>query len=226
MKKVSIQSLVITAALISIAIVIDVLGSAIPILNLSMPFGGKFFGISIIPLAFVGILFGVKHGLIAGFIYAMYNFSADYIVYLDALRVTLESWTGESWGIDKIVLLIILDYVIPFTAIGLTGLFHKSHQTVIDMVYGLVFAVGVRLISATLSGVVLWSSSISYAVSEVEAGNMDPNIATRIFSVFNENVFGYSLGYNALYLITTLIISVLIMIPIYERVIKRFGTDQ
>jgi len=226
MKKVSIQSLVITAALISIAIVIDVLGSAIPILNLSMPFGGKFFGISIIPLAFVGILFGVKHGLIAGFIYAMYNFSADYIVYLDALRVTLESWTGESWGIDKIVLLIILDYVIPFTAIGLTGLFQKSHQTVIDMVYGLVFAVGVRLISATLSGVVLWSSSISYAVSEVEAGNMDPNIATRIFSVFNENVFGYSLGYNALYLITTLIISVLIMIPIYERVIKRFGTDQ
>lgn len=34
MKKVSIQSLVLTAALISIAIVIDILGSAIPILNL------------------------------------------------------------------------------------------------------------------------------------------------------------------------------------------------
>jgi thiamine transporter len=226
MKKVSIQSLVLTAALISIAIVIDILGSAIPILNLSMPFGGKFFGISIIPLAFVGILFGVKHGLIAGFIYAMYNFSADYIVYLDALRATLESWTGEAWGVDKIVLLIVLDYVIPFTAIGFTGIFYKRNQSVINMIYGLGFAVFTRLISATLSGVVLWSSSIAYAVSEVEAGNMAPNIATRIFGIFNENVFGYSLGYNAIYLATTLLVSIFIMIPVYDRVIKRLKIDQ
>lgn len=226
MKKVSIQSLVLTAALISIAVVIDILGSAIPILNLSMPFGGKFFGISIIPLAFVGILFGVKYGLIAGFIYAMYNFSADYIVYLDALRVTLESWTGEAWGVDKIFLLITLDYVVPFTAIGFTGIFYKRNQTVVNMIYGLIFALGVRLISATLSGIVLWSSSIAYAVSEVEAGNMAPNIATRIFSAFNGNVFGYSLGYNTVYLLTTLIVSIIIMIPVYERVIKQLKIDQ
>lgn len=226
MKKVSIQSLVLTAALISIAIVIDIIGSSIPILSLSMPFGGKFFGIAIIPLAFVGILFGVKHGLIAGFIYAMYNFSADYIVYLDALRVTLESWTGESWGIDKILLLITLDYLIPFTAIGFTGIFYHRHQTVVRVIYGLVFAIIIRLISATLSGVVLWSSSIAYAVSEVEAGNIEPNLATRIFESFNGSIFAYSLGYNAIYLTTTLIISILIILPVYKRVIKRLVFDQ
>jgi thiamine transporter len=226
MKKVSIQSLVLTAAFISIAIVIDIIGSSIPILNWSMPFGGKFFGIAIIPLAFVGILFGVKHGLIAGFIYAMYNFSADYIVYLDALRVTLESWTGEAWGIDKILLLITLDYLIPFTAIGFTGIFYHRHQTVVRVIYGLVFAIIIRLISATLSGVVLWSSSIAYAVSEVEAGNIEPNVATRIFESFNGSIFGYSLGYNAIYLTTTLVVSILIIIPIYERVIKRLVSDR
>jgi thiamine transporter len=226
MKKVSIQSLVLTAVLISIAIVIDIIGSSIPILNLSMPFGGKFFGIAIIPLACVGILFGVKHGLIAGFIYAMYNFSADYIIYLDALRVTLESWTGESWGFDKILLLITLDYVIPFTSIGFTGIFYQRHQTVVRVIYGLIFAMVIRLISATLSGVVLWSSSIAYAVSEVESGNMEPNLATQLFESFNGNIFGYSLGYNAIYLTTTLVVSIFIILPIYERVIKNVLSDR
>ncbi|MGB0202785.1 MAG: energy-coupled thiamine transporter ThiT [Acholeplasmataceae bacterium] len=225
MKKVSARSLVLTAGLISIAVVIDVIGSAIPILNLSMPFGGKFFGISIIPLVFVGILFGYKHGLIAGFIYAMYNFSADYIVYLDALRVTLESWTGETWGFDKILLLILLDYVIPFSVIGLSGVFYEKYKTFKNVILGFGLVITLRLLSATLSGVILWSSSIAYAVSEVESGNADPNIATNIFEIFNGNVFGYSLGYNAIYLITTFLISVVIMYPIYHRVIKRLSFD-
>ena len=226
MKKVSINSLVLTASLISIAIVLDIVGSALPIFNLSMPFGGKFFGISLIPLAFVGILFGVKHGLVAGFIYAMYNFSADYIVYIDALRTTLESWTGETWGISKIMLLITLDYVIPFTALGFTGIFYKRSKTLINVISGVIFAVIIRLISASLSGVVLWSSSIAYAVSEVELGNMEPNIATNIFELFDGNVFMYSLGYNFVYLFTTLFVSIMLMIPIYKRVIKKQIIDQ
>ncbi len=104
--------------------------------------------------------------------------------------------------------------------------FIKNINLLKNVILGFGLVITLRLLSATLSGVILWSSSIAYAVSEVESGNADPNIATNIFEIFNGNVFGYSLGYNAIYLITTFIISVVIMYPIYHRVIQSLTFDQ
>ncbi|MGE4320324.1 MAG: energy-coupled thiamine transporter ThiT [Acholeplasmataceae bacterium] len=214
----ALKKLVLTAILLAIAVVVDLITSAVPGLNLSMPFGGKFFGISMIPLILIGLICGLEYGLIAGFLYGIYNFSADYMIYLSALRDTLESWTGTSWNSIQILLLVLLDYVIPFMAFGLSGLFKDQFKSLSGLVKSVILVSIIRLISSTLSGVVLWSSSIQYAISEVESGNADPNLATRIFSFVGGNVWLYSFGYNLTYILTTGIVVYVILSLTHKRI--------
>jgi thiamine transporter len=211
------KNMLIAVNLLAFAIILDVITSAIPGLNLSMPFGGKFFGLSMLPLVLIGLLVGLKYGLISGFIYALYNFGVDYIVYIETLRVTLESWTGISWSFGMIVLLILFDYVIPFTAFGLSGLFYDRFEKITNVIKAIILVSVIRLISSTLSGVILWQSSILYAQSEVEAGNADPNLATRIFSAMGENLWLYSFGYNFIYIFTTGVVVTLITLVSFKR---------
>ncbi|MFA6800524.1 MAG: energy-coupled thiamine transporter ThiT [Acholeplasmataceae bacterium] len=212
------RKLVLTAILLAIAVVFDIISSQIPGLNLSMPFGGKFFGISMIPLILIGLTCGLEFGLIAGFLFGVYNFSFDYMIYLSALRDTLETWTGTSWNSYQILLLVLFDYVLPFMAFGLSGLFKKQFSKFSSVVKSIILVSIIRLISSTLSGVVLWSSSIDYALSEVENGNADPNLATRIFSFVDGNIWLYSLSYNITYILTTGIVVYLILMLTHKRI--------
>ncbi len=213
------KKLVVTAILLASGIAIDLIVSFVPGLNLRMPFGGKFFGISMIPIIMIGLIFGLRYGLLAGFIFGIYNFSFDYLIYLSALRDTLESWTGTSWTAMQILLLILLDYVIPFTAFGLVGLFKDGLRKVSSIVYATIAVSFVRLVSSTLSGVVLWSSSINFAVEAVENGDANPDLATRIFAAMNGNLWLYSMFYNLTYILTTGIVVIVIIIAIRVRLV-------
>jgi thiamine transporter len=203
--------------LLALAIVLDVITSAIPGLNLSMPFGGKFFGISMLPLVMIGLFSGLKYGLISGFLYALYNFGIDYLVYIDALRATLESWTGESWTFGMIVMLVLFDYIIPFTAYGLSGLFKDGFTKLSKMIIAIITVSVVRLVSSTLSGVILWSSSIKYASEEYQNGTGSDNIAVRIFAGVGENLWVYSLTYNFIYIFTTTLVVILLSVLSFKR---------
>lgn len=209
--------MLIAVNLLAVAIVLDVLTNAIPGLNLSMPFGGKFFGISMLPLILIGLLIGFKYGLISTLIFAIYNFGIDYIIYLETLRITLETWTGISWTIWMIGLLVLLDYVIPFMAFGLSGLFKDGLKRRKTFILAIISVSAIRLISSTLSGVILWGSSIEYATSEVALGNETQNLATRIFSVVGKNLWLYSFGYNFIYIFTTGLSVIIIGLLIFKR---------
>lgn len=213
MKKIELNKIIMTAILVTVAIVIDFIITYIPVLNLSMPFGGKFFGISMIPLILIGLIFGLRYGLIGGFLYALYNFSFDYLIYLSTLKATLESWTGETWGFWHIVALIFLDYIIPFTAFGLSGLFNKnSIENIKSILYSILLVSFTRLISSSLGGYLLWGSSIKAAAS-----NNEENIATSIFKFVNNNLFLYSLIYNLIYITTTAIVTFVILISVRKN---------
>ena len=212
------KRMLMTINLLAVAIVIDLIVSAIPGLNASMPFGGKFFGLSMFPLILIGLFFGLKYGLIAGFIYAIYNFGFDYLIYLDTLRITLESWTGETWSVWKIIWLILFDYIIPFMAFGLSGLFKDGFKSKRSLSISIIFVSLIRLVSATLSGVILWSSSINYAMEQVELGEETHNIATRIFEFVGKSLWIYSLSYNFIYIFTTTVLVIVISLLTFKRV--------
>ena len=147
----------------------------------------------------------------------MYNLGIDYIVYIEVLESTLESWTGETWGAAKIFYLILFDYIIPFMAFGLAGLFSEGFKKKSRFIYAFIAVSVVRLISSTISGIILWSSSITYAVNQVEQGEASDNIATRLFSFVGNKVWLYSLGYNFIYILSTLIVTLIIGLLSYKR---------
>ncbi|MDY0209898.1 MAG: energy-coupled thiamine transporter ThiT [Acholeplasma sp.] len=216
LKKDSVKMLL-AVNLLALAIVLDAVTSAIPGLNLSMPFGGKFFGISMLPLVMIGLFTGLKFGLLSCLLYGIYNFGIDYLVYIDALRATLESWTGDSWTFGMIVMLVLFDYIIPFTAFGLSGLFSDGFNRLSKMIVAILTVSLVRLISSTIAGVLLWSSSIEYAVAEYESGNGTSNLAIRIFSSVGSNLWLYSLSYNFIYIFTTTLIVTVISVISFRR---------
>jgi len=209
--------MLIAVNLLAVAIVLDVLTNAIPGLNLSMPFGGKFFGISMLPLILIGLLIGFKYGLISTLIFALYNFGIDYIIYLETLRITLETWTGIPWTFWMIILLILLDYIIPFMAFGLLGLFKDGLKNRKSFIVAVITVRIVRLVSSTLRGVILWGSSIKYASSQVALGAESHNLATRIFSAVGDNLLLYSFGYNFIYIFTTGVTVIIIGLLIFKR---------
>ncbi|MFA5560765.1 MAG: energy-coupled thiamine transporter ThiT [Acholeplasmataceae bacterium] len=205
------KKLLIVANLIAIAIAIDVITS---MFNLRMPFGGNFIGISMLPLILIGLFFGLKYGLISGFIYALYNFTSDYIIYIDALRLTLESWTGITWTFWHILGLVFLDYIIPFMAFGLSGLFADGFKSKAKFVYAALTVSAIRLFSSTFAGTLLWGSSIKYAAS---SNDEDARFAVSIFKFVDNNLFLYSLLYNLTYILTSTALVILIGLAIHKR---------
>jgi len=223
MKNSSLKKIISTTILVSIAILIDIIITNIPFLGLSMPMGGKIFGISMIPLLLIGLLYGVKHALLGCFLYALYNFSFDYLIYISSLQQVLESYTNTKWSFFQIFLLIFLDYIVAFLAFAISGIFKNGINFKKNIIFSIIFASIIRLIGSTLSGILIWSSSITYANNEALKNPDQINIATRIFLLVNNNIIAYSLIYNSIYIITTGIICLIILISIGKRILEIFN---
>lgn len=151
------KKLTMSSALVAIAFAIELLIKfVLPMFN--MPFGGNFIGLSMLPMVIVGFLYGFKYGIISGFVYGVFEVilaPSGYII---------------GWSF-------LLDYLVGFTAYGLTGLFVGKLRSVKFVVYGVLIAGFVRYLSVSIAGVIFWS----------ETANMD----AFIFSFIT-----YNLGYN------------------------------
>ena len=137
MKKNSIQALCVSAILLAMSIGL----SFVKIWTL--PLGGSVTLLSMLPLCFVSIKYGLGWGLGAAFCYSWFQILQD---------------PPFGWGLSIGMLLasLALDYIVAFTAIGLAGAFRR-HGTV-GMVLGVVMAVVLRFLSHFLSGVLLWAN--------------------------------------------------------------------
>ena len=115
---------------------------------INMPWGGSVTLLSMLPIAVISIHFGVKTGIFSAFIYACIQL---------LFGITMDGLF--AWGLTVPMLLacIFLDYVIPFTAIGLSGLFRKKGR--IGALLGTALAIGVRFVCHITSGVVIFSAA-------------------------------------------------------------------
>ncbi len=167
-RQVELRKLIMTSLFVAIAVVLELLLKALPA---SMPFGGNFIGLFMIPLVFIGFMFGLKYGIIAGLVYGIVEIliaPAGYIV---------------GWSF-------LLDYLIGFTAYGLTGIFKGKLNHIPSIILGVLLAGVVRYLSVSFAGVFFWSEIIN---------------ADAYFYSF----ITYNLGYN---LSTTLITLVFVLI--------------
>jgi thiamine transporter len=170
------KKLTMSSALVAIAFALELfIKFVLPMFN--MPFGGNFIGLSMLPMVIVGFLYGFKYGVIAGFVYGVFEVllaPSGYIV---------------GWSF-------LLDYLIGFTAYGLTGLFVGKLKSVKFVVIGVLLAGFVRYLSVSIAGVIFWS----------ETANFDAVVYSFVY---------YNLGYN----LSTTVITLALLILIRKRII-------
>ena len=148
-----------------------------------LPYGGSVTLFSFVPIIFGGYAYGTKWGLSAGFVYS-------------CVQMLLGFYVPPANTFISIVLCVLLDYVLAFTALGLASVFatpfEKSGKPALRLAGYIVGAIGasaLRFVCSFLSGVILWDS---YAPEGM-------------------NVWVYSLVYNGSYMLGNAAIAAVIL---------------
>lgn len=186
--RIQIRNVVIVSILLAIAIALDVVTGMIPGLNLSMPLGGRLFNISLLPIILIGIFLGPIYGIVGAVTYGLFGFFFDgYALSYFATNL------GEA------TLVFLLDYVIAFGALGLSGFFKKSLESPVNFALTTVVVLMIRWLSSTIVGAILWAA---YASGSEWTQNLMDGV--------NNNAFIYSGIYNIIYTMTTAVTLIII----------------
>ena len=161
---------------------------------IQMPLGGSVTLASMLPIMFISIKYGSVVGVGTGFVYALTQLAqalieGDVFVYCE--------------GAGTLVVCLLFDYLLPFTALGLAGIFKdlkliKSEEVACYVGFGC--SVLLRFICHFITGAVIW-------------GQWAPDGMNR---------FLYSFAYNGAYLGVDLIICLAVaVIMIRHKGIKK-----
>ena len=136
--------------------------SMIPVYE--MPLGGSVTLLSMLPICLVGLLHGPKWGFGTAFVYSV---------------IQLMLSKCFAWGLSPTVLVvcILADYIVAFTALGVTGFFRGRSR--VWFCVGIFYALILRMSCHYISGVTIWASSAPEGW----------------------NVWLYSLAYNGFYMV-------------------------
>ena len=148
------------------------------------PYGGSVTVLSMAPVILLSLRHGVKTGLLAGFAYAL-------IQLLQGLGNL--AWIPTPMGI---ILGALLDYILPFTLLGLGGIFRKAFENkpVLAAIFGALLVTVIRYVCHTVAGVVVW-----YEL-DLEWYADDP---THIVNLYGPWMF--SIIYSAIYMVPEII---------------------
>ncbi|MBQ4353854.1 MAG: energy-coupled thiamine transporter ThiT [Clostridia bacterium] len=173
------------------------------------PFGGSVTLLSMAPIIILSMRRGVKVGLAGGFVHSVIQL---------VLGLANVGWVPDLGGK---VLCILFDYILPFTALGLGGLFRSVRFTksakgnlVIAAVLGTILVTVFRFVCHILSGVVIW-----YAL-DLEWYADDP---THIVNRYSKWIF--SIVYNSAFMLPE-IIETVIGVPILTTALSAVKTGE
>ena len=172
------------------------LGSALSLIKIyELPLGGAVTLLSMLPIVVISISLGLKWGVGSSFVYSLIQLF---------FGITLDGLLG--WGLTATYLVgvIFLDYLIPFTVLGLAGAFAEKGYAGTLAGISLVFVL--RFVSHLFSGAILFGIPEKWADK---------------FS----NVWLYSAAYNGSYMLPELVITLVAAAIIFRlpQVKKAFG---
>ncbi len=169
------------------------------------PFGGSVTLLSMAPIIVLSLHRGLSAGLTAGLIHSVIQL---------ILGMSSVAWVPDVLGK---VLCVLFDYIVPFTLLGLSGIFRgirfsKNDRTnvIIQAVLGTLFVTVIRYLCHIISGVAVWYSL------DIEWYADDP---THIVNRYSKWLF--SAIYNGSFMIPE-IIETCIGVPIITTALGRF----
>ena len=159
-------------ALIEAALLVAIAFALSWIRPFTLPQGGTVTPLSMLPILVIGIRHGLKWGLLGGITYT-------------ALQMLQQFHTPPIANVQGFIAVIMLDYVLAFTVLGLSGFFKNKR-------YGLVIAaplcLSLRYLSHFISGIVIWG----------------------VFAPEGQPVWLFSLIYNGSYMIPEIIVTTIV----------------
>ena len=164
------------------------------------PLGGSVTLLSSLPIMFISFRYGVVRGLACGFVYGL-----------------IQLWQGSGNlayvpTAAGIIGCILLDYILPFTLLGLAGLFYKREGSAtaktVTAVLGVLLAVLLRFACHFIGGGIVW-----YEITKT--GEWNDYVKTV-------GMWTYSFVYNISYLgpDSALVLAAAPVVPVLEKALK------
>ncbi len=198
------KKLVLSAMLISIGTVLSVLQP------FSLPFGGGVTIASMTPICIIAYMYGTRHGLFCGAIYAVLQ------MLLGAKTISAFFLPGDSqMTLFAAIGVCLLDYVVAYTVLGFAGVFKgKTKSTSLCVCAGTVFATCLRYIVHIVSGAIFFGSWAEWFFTQ----DGFYAIGQKIINVFSGSALAvvYSVFYNGLYMIPEIVITAVLTPIVYK----------
>ena len=153
-----------------------------------MPLGGSITLLSMLPITMISIMLGLKWGIGSAFVYSL-------IQLMFGISEVL------SWGLTPVMLVgtMLLDYILPFTVLGVAGAFVKKGYA--GICAGVVLALGLRFLSHFLSGAIIFKKLEQFEL---------------FGTLFANRPYLYSFCYNGFYMIPEIIITTIAAVLLFR----------
>lgn len=157
-----------------------------------MPWGGSITLFSMLPVCVISVRHGLKWGFGSSFVYSIIQ------LFFGIMGGLL------GWGLTAGMLFccIMLDYILAFSALGISGIFAKRGYA--GVILGTTLAVALRFVCHLLSGVYVFAS----------IGKLWEGFETA-------NTWLYSTVYNGVYMLPELLMTLIGTLLVYKALSKR-----
>ena len=207
MKKKNLNWLVESAVMIALAAVLEFVSKMIiP----QTPFGGQFTLASMLPVILVCWKYGIGKGLVTGFVYSLVQMALGMKTISNLVLPSSEEYLGN---IGKVVLMLMLDYLIAYTLLGLAAMYKKAiKNNSLSLALGAFTVITFRYIAHIFSGYILYGAWAEWFFTQEGFYSW----GETIINTFSGNSLSlvYSIIYNGFYMIPEIIITTIVAVVI------------
>ena len=196
-----------SAMLLSLALVLEVVSKmCVP----PMPFGGQVTLASMLPVVLIAHRHGVRRGLAAGLCFGFLEMARGGGTVTAAFQ---PGYFGDGAMLGRALLMVLLDYVLAFTLLGLGGWArHLIRRPGLALMAGSVAALTARYAAHVLSGCILFGGWAEWFFTQDGfpawgaqlAASLDPALLGLVYSVV----------YNGMYMVPEIILTALAAVAI------------
>ena len=175
-----------------------------------LPWGGSITAASMLPLVIIGYRHGLRWGVLSSVIYSLIQ------MLLGGGTISAAFLPGDDqmkWYLA--LLMVVLDYFLAFSLVGLSGLFRNKEKPSKSLALGALVGTSARFVMHFLSGWILWGAWAAWFFEDFDKST-GGSVGKFIVGHFDGQMLAcvYSLFYNALYMIPEMIITVVLAILI------------
>ena len=190
-----------SAMMIALGTAISLISEWIPFLNL--PWGGTVTLGSLLPIVLISYLYGLSWGLGSAFLFSLLQMAIGFRTVSALFLPSSDSYMGVFFALC----ILLLDYVLAFTAVGLGGIWRNRFPARKALFWGSLAALSATYCFHVLSGTLFYGAWATWFFEESAFSEF------ALSKIISENVSGtglaliYSLLYNGLYMFPEMILT-------------------